>query len=488
LGEVVAGFVSAVAAELIALGCDTDQAPKDTARDAADLVASLVDADGRATDAELWAYLDAVGPLLDPPLVATTQQLRETRLVDGRRSWLAQCSPLYQLLVDADARNGTERSHVYYHHAMRVAHSVIAVDLVPTGDELDAVEAFRATLLQAMDRAGLARPGPRDRHTGPAADRPPADRAPADGPAAARDRNEGRGASPPGTVAPPTGAATQADTPPPAEPLRSVEDLLSELDDLVGLEPVKRDVHRLTSLLQVQRLRAERGLPSIETSHHLVFTGNPGTGKTTVGRLLAQLYRSLGVLSTGQLVETDRSGLVAGFVGQTAIKTREVMERALGGLLLIDEAYALARGGENDFGKEAIDTLVKFMEDHRDDLAVVAAGYPEEMATFVAANPGLSSRFTRTLHFPDYTSAELTLIFAKVAAKNAYHPTDDALEAVRRLVEAQPRDRGFGNARFVRNLFEQAVTTQATRLAPLPEPSTEELTTLVAADIVAPGA
>ena len=160
-------------------------------------------------------------------------------------------------------------------------------------------------------------------------------------------------------------------------PARPTEELLAELDALVGLANVKAEVRRLTSLLQVQQLRAERGLPVMETSHHLVFSGNPGTGKTTVARLLSQIYRAVGVVSKGHLVETDRADLVAGYVGQTAMKTQQVLEASLGGMLLIDEAYALARGGENDFGREAIDTLVKFMEDHRDDLAIVAAGYTD---------------------------------------------------------------------------------------------------------------
>ena len=227
----------------------------------------------------------------------------------------------------------------------------------------------------------------------------------------------------------------------------------------------------------------ERGLPTIETSKHLVFSGNPGTGKTTVARLLSQIYRAVGVVSHGHLVETDRSKLVAGFVGQTALKTQQTLEAALGGMLLIDEAYALARGGENDFGLEAIDTLVKFMEDHRDDLAIVAAGYTDEMTGFIDTNPGLRSRFTRIVNFPDYTTDELVTIFEKLGDRHHYRCSEDALRRVRQLIADEPRTRGFGNARFVRNLFETAVSHQAMRLTPLTDPSDEQLTTLTASDI-----
>jgi SpoVK/Ycf46/Vps4 family AAA+-type ATPase len=211
--------------------------------------------------------------------------------------------------------------------------------------------------------------------------------------------------------------------------------------------------------------------------------GNPGTGKTTVARLLAEIYRSLGVVERGQLVETDRSGLVAGYVGQTALRVRDAFDRADGGVLLIDEAYALARGGENDFGREAIDTLVKFMEDHRDDLAVVVAGYPEEMRQLIETNPGLESRFARTLAFPDYTTDELLAIFESMSGGQEYHLDTGGREALRAVIEVEPRGRGFGNARFVRNVFEQAISMQAVRLAGVAQPTKQQLTTLEAADI-----
>jgi SpoVK/Ycf46/Vps4 family AAA+-type ATPase len=230
----------------------------------------------------------------------------------------------------------------------------------------------------------------------------------------------------------------------------------------------------------------ERGLKVVEHSRHLVFTGNPGTGKTTVARLLAQIYRTLGVVEKGQLVETDRSGLVAGYIGQTSIKVKEMFTKALGGVLLIDEAHALARGQERDFGHEAIDMIVKLMEDHRDDVVVIVAGYPDEMATFLDANPGLRSRFPKTIFFDDYSNEELQRIFDGMCAKSHYTPTEEARAKVLEYVAARPRDRGFGNARLVRNLFEAAVSAQASRVVELGDVTDQVLVALEAADIPTP--
>jgi len=461
----VQAFIDAVANELAAL---TGEAParrrREAVADAAALVAAVVAADGRCTDDELWAYLECVGPELDPPLTVTPAQLRETRLFTGKEAWLERPSTLFDLLVRADARDGSVRSHHYYETAMRLAHATAAADLMPSPDEIGAIDRFRGVLLAALDGAGVRRPGT------------PAPVAPAPvTPAATPSPRVSATAGPP--VGPPPAPVTDA----PAEPLES---LLAELDALVGLVEVKAEVRRLTSLLQVQQLRFERGLPTFETSHHLVFTGNPGTGKTTVARLMSRIYRTLGLVTRGHLVESDRSQLVAGYVGQTAAKTRAVLESALGGTLLIDEAYALARGGENDFGLEAVDTLVKFMEDHRDDVAIVVAGYPSEMQDFVDANPGLKSRFTRTLRFADYSTDELVEIFARLGERSQYEPTEGALAVARAMIASEPRDRGFGNARYVRNLFEAAIAHQAARLAPLLDVSTEQLTTLTADDVV----
>jgi len=282
--------------------------------------------------------------------------------------------------------------------------------------------------------------------------------------------------------------AMEAAEPESQDPPQSIEELKKELSEYIGLASIKKEVESLINLVTVQKLRREHGLPVEDLSLHMVFSGNPGTGKTMIARLMARIYHSLGILSKGQLVEVDRSGLVAGYVGQTAIKTSEVIAKAMGGVLFIDEAYALATRGGTDYGQEAVDTLLKAMEDHRDDLIVIVAGYTELMEEFVHSNPGLESRFNRFLFFPDYTVQEMLDIFDMRCQKSGYRLDEDARGLLRTLLALFSLDaKGFGNARGVRNLFERAVSAQANRLAARPDITREELMLLTSEDIRAAG-
>lgn len=270
-----------------------------------------------------------------------------------------------------------------------------------------------------------------------------------------------------------------------AEDKPSFDELMAQLDALVGLEDVKKDVKNLINLVKVRKLREQNDLPVPPMSLHMVFLGNPGTGKTTVARLISSLYASIGVLSKGQLVEVDRSGLVAGYVGQTALKTQEVIKSALGGVLFIDEAYSLSSGGDNDFGREAIETILKAMEDHRDDLIVVVAGYTEPMEGFMNSNPGLESRFNKRFFFPDYNGEQLMAIFRAQCKKNSYTLTPEAestaLELFNELYEN--RDENFGNGRDVRNRFEDMIIRQSNRVAAMDTPTKDDLTAILPQDL-----
>jgi stage V sporulation protein K len=272
---------------------------------------------------------------------------------------------------------------------------------------------------------------------------------------------------------------------PPAPPPLSLDELMARLHKLVGLEKVKKEVETLTNLVRINKMRQERKLPVPPLSLHMAFTGNPGTGKTTVARLLAQIFRAIGVLEKGHLVETDRSGLVAGYVGQTAIKVHEKVTEAMGGMLFIDEAYALATGDEEDFGREAVDTLVKLIEDHRDKFIVVVAGYPAPMQKFLDSNPGLRSRFNRFIHFDDYTPDELFQIMERMCGEHGYRLQPSAAEFIQWLLLRMHEKRGenFANGRDVRNIFEQALAQQANRVGPMQNPTDEELCSLVAEDV-----
>ena len=268
--------------------------------------------------------------------------------------------------------------------------------------------------------------------------------------------------------------------------LSKLDDLMDRLNSLIGLSKVKQDAVRIINLVKVRRMRQEKGMKVTPMSLHLVFTGNPGTGKTTVARLLGEIYHEIGILSKGHLTETDRSGLVAGYLGQTAIKVSEVVQGALGGILFIDEAYSLAQDGQRDqFGREAIDTLLKRMEDHRDDLIVIVAGYTAPMKAFLESNPGLRSRFNKFLHFDDYSPEELFQIFAKYCGDEGYSFEDACAGKIRTLINLthERRTANFGNARTIRNLFEQTISNHANRVASIASPSQNDLTTILPPDV-----
>ena len=299
-------------------------------------------------------------------------------------------------------------------------------------------------------------------------------------PAAPGKGEEKKNTPPTATAKPGDGKPAEEELPPPEK----MEDLMAELDSYIGLGAVKEEVHNLINMASVYQLRRQHDLPTTDMSLHLVFTGNPGTGKTMMARMMARIYRSLDILSRGQLVEVDRSGLVAGYVGQTAIKTQKVIEKAMGGVLFIDEAYALNGRSENDFGQEAIDTILKAMEDHRDDLVVIVAGYTDLMDRFIHSNPGLESRFNRFLLFDDYTTDEMVEIFRMQCKKGCYQLTEEAQPLIRDYIAEESADDSFGNARGVRNLFEHVLVAQNNRLAAMEKITREDLMTITADDVL----
>ena len=485
------------------------------------ITTQAVDAYFRACALYLWAGspgggggLSAINQIYtDRPAPFTAGQLeRALAYYRGNPDYTAGVPEFFQHLAEDDARRGESRSRAF----AALQKELLMLWAAWDGD-LSFSESRRITLLHdqltaACDRAGVPvltltpeserRPGgtrpsseksarelndimdefsrviARDRSrslysdffgTPPAPSRSPLDPLPV------------KEAAPP---PPPEAPAPQAPAPEEARP--SLEEAMAELDALIGLEAVKKDVESLVNLVKVRALRRERGLKCPELSLHLVFSGNPGTGKTTVARIVGKIYAALGLLSKGHLVEVDRSGLVAGYVGQTAIKTQEVIQRALGGVLFIDEAYALApEHADKDFGQEAIDTLLKAMEDHREDLVVIVAGYASLMPRFIDSNPGLKSRFNKYLFFEDYNGEQLYDIFLSRVRSNDYRLDEDAARAIRAHLERlyEERDENFGNARDVRNLFERIVASQANRVAALEAPSDQELLTITPADL-----
>ncbi len=376
--------------------------------------------------------------------------------------------PFFERMRRYDARTGRSVSRRFLQTLALLLLLFASVDGRVGPREGSAIERYLDGLRAQCDRDGLA--GDRT----PFSVAPYIARGPADAPPRPVDREQA-----------PQEAAPAAPQEPEAPPERSLEELMAELDGLCGLDQVKREVHSLVNLVKVRRLREEAGLPVPPLSLHMVFQGNPGTGKTTVARLLGGLYRAIGVLPKGQLIEVDRSGLVAGFVGQTAIKTSQVIERALGGILFIDEAYALTPDSPSDFGGEAIEVLLKGMEDHRRDLVVIVAGYTEPMERFLHANPGLESRFNKRLLFADYDAGQLMEILQSMCRKNGYVLTPEAEARARARLQRlyDERDENFGNAREVRNVFETAVARQADRVATLAAPARDDLMALTAEDL-----
>ncbi len=423
-----------------ATGTSTFQ--RDAALEAQAVAAAVIAADGHASDTELRSYAEALAPWFESLRRAQPADLRDSPGIRQHRAFPITPSPLFETIVTADQRDDTTLGWKYYDGALRVAHAVCALDPTPTREELLAVDTLRSMMLRRLNAAGIARP-------------------PESGPA------------PPGEVevgAPPT-------------PPDTIESLLAELEALIGLEAVKTEVRLLTNLVRVENMRRERKLPVVDQSRHLVFVGNPGTGKTTVARLLARIYRVLRVVSKGQLVETERAGLVAGYVGQTAPKVNKKVDEALGGILFIDEAYSLVTGSEQDFGAEAVATLLKRMEDDREDLVVIVAGYPEPMRKFLDSNPGLRSRFNKTINFPDYTDDELVRIFESIGTESHYSLDDACRKTIKEYFTHQERGSTFGNGRLARNLFEECVTRQASRLVALAHPTDEQLVTLTPVDV-----
>lgn len=413
------------------------------------LMGTLIAADETTSDAELAFVIEMAKPFQpqEPTKGETAQIVRKA----AKRTDLARVPDYFRAIIQTDKATGGRLAGDVIWCLRELGLGVIAADQHSDPREVELLTHHVSVLREAAEAEGLR-----------------------------------LAVEPSDAIATDAARATAAPGEPPPVDQAALDALLEKLHALVGLTRVKEEVETLTNLIRVRAMRRAMELPSAPMSLHMVFMGNPGTGKTTVARILAEIFRALGVLSRGHLTEVDRSGLVAGYVGQTALKVTEVVERALGGVLFVDEAYALTTGrGATDFGFEAVDSLVKLMEDHRDDLVVIVAGYPKPMREFVASNPGLESRFNRYIEFADYTPEELRAIFDKLCAEGSYTLTKEVSDAADRLFHAmyEDRDHTFANGRAVRNLFERAVAQQANRIAKEKEPTKEVLCALELPDL-----
>ncbi len=410
---------------------DLDRLGVDATSDVYELCRATIDVDGMLTDDELHIFIETFAPDNATLSGVTPAELRRRRFFHRARTFLHQPSDLFRQLVESDRLDGGRRAATYLARSVDLMQSIASLDSHVSHVELAAIDNFRTCMTTCLTQAGL---DPNLAPEGQASDR----------------RDE-------------------------------LTDLVLQLDALIGLEPVKQRVRQLGDLLTIMTLRRERGLTVPPMTHHLAFVGNPGTGKTTVARILGKIYRALGLLEKGHLVEVDRADLVAGYVGQTAAKVDEVMASAMDGVLLIDEAYGLVRGTD-EYGAEAIDALVKRMEDHRDRVVIILTGYPEEMNGLLRSNPGLRSRIAKVVEFPDYSNIELVEIFERIATESGYGP-GPALDSALRWFEGAPRGREFGNGRAARQLFEDMMVEHASRVAQIEHPSDRQLTDLTGEDL-----
>jgi SpoVK/Ycf46/Vps4 family AAA+-type ATPase len=406
------------------------------------MLSVLVGGDGQLTETELELFNDVFAEVLGRRESYSVLRALLRERAGHAQVLLDRAPAFFQAIVRADVASDTHKSEEVFASLQELGRIACAIDRDIARHELSVLTGHMWALRRVMESAGLPEAG-------------------ADGKGKSGDAKQGK-------------------------PEETLEQLQAQLHRLVGLQKVKQRVDTLINTIRVRQLRQKHNLPVPPISFHMVFTGNPGTGKTTVARLMSKILKKAGVLRKGHIVEVDRSGLVAGFVGQTALKVNERVQTALGGVLFIDEAYALVVGrGAEDFGHEAVDVLVKSMEDNRDNLIVIVAGYPREMREFVDSNPGLRSRFSTYIEFQDYGADEMQLIFERMCQDQGYTLTPAAQERAKELFSEAIalKTETFANARDVRNLFEETLTHHANRLASIAEPTQQDLVQLEAADL-----